>query len=97
MLGFGYMNTSSSMYRWGFTLGTEMRTSPTVAFNGDVRVWGGSIPTTASATSTIATSYAQTNFIDLDITCAGVTTTTGLLGKLIMNTTTANVSLSAEL
>jgi hypothetical protein len=97
MLGHGYMFNANTMYRWGFPLNIEMRASPTAAFNGDIRAWGGSGPVVASATSTINTSYCQTNFVDLDVSCAGVTSTAGLVGKLIINTSTASISLSAEL
>jgi hypothetical protein len=97
MLGHGYMFNSTNMYRWGFPLNIEMRSSPTVAFNGDIRAWGGNGPVVASATSTVGSSYTQTNFVDVDIGCAGVSTTAGLVGKLIINSSTASISLSAEL
>jgi hypothetical protein len=97
MLGHGYMFNTTNMYRWGFPLNIEMRASPTVTFNGDIRAWGGNGPVVASATSTVGSSYTQTNFVDVDIGCAGVSTTAGLVGKLIINTSTASISLSAEL
>jgi hypothetical protein len=97
MLGHGYMFNATNMYRWGFPLGIEMRSSPTLAFSGDVRVWGGSGPNVASATSTTGATYTQTNFVDADIACAGVTTTVGLVGKIIFNTSTAYISLYSEL
>jgi hypothetical protein len=94
MIGAGLIFSSTSAYRWGFALGVEMRTSPTVSFSGDVRIWGGSGATTSSTTSTANASYSNTNFIDVDLSGSGLSTG---FGKIIFNSATAFLSLNAEL
>ena len=97
MVGAGLMQSATTAYRWGFPLGIAMRAVPTMTFNGDVRVWGGSGPNVASATSTISSQNNGTNYVEADLNCSGVTSTTGLFCKIYFNTTTANLAISAEL
>jgi hypothetical protein len=97
MLGAGLMQSATTCYRWGFPLGIAMRAVPTMTFNGDVRVWGGSGPNVASATSNISSQNNGTNYVEADLNCSGVTSTTGLFCKIYFNTTTANLAISAEL
>tara|TARA_R110000751_G_scaffold111819_1_gene210492 strand:- start:164 stop:445 length:282 start_codon:yes stop_codon:yes gene_type:complete len=93
MLGFGHTGSQTAVYRWGFSLGVEMRTNPTSAVSGTVAFWNGQL----GANAVLGTTYNKPDLVDIDCTCdtGGLVDDVGRLTKLFMNTGT--FTLTAEL
>ena len=93
MLGFGHTGSQTQVFRWGFSLGVEMRANPTSAVSGTVAFWNGQL----GANAVLGTTYNKPDLVDIDCTCdtGGLVDDVGRLTKLFMNTGT--FTLTAEL
>ena len=93
MLGFGHTGSQTQVFRWGFSLGVEMRTNPTSAVSGTVAFWNGQL----GANAVLGTTYNKPDLVDIDCTCdtGGLVNDVGRLTKMYFNTGT--FTLTAEL
>ena len=81
MLGVGWTQNASSVFRWGFSLDTPMRVAPSIAFN-NCKGWNGTLGNAAS----VSTQYSLTNVVDMDFTTSGMGATAGQVAKIYLDT-----------
>jgi hypothetical protein len=94
MYGIGANNSSTTIYRWGFTMDVAMRAGPTITFNS---MAGWSANGGVGGNISVSSNTSSINNVECDLNYSSGSATQGIIVKAHANTASSFFTVSAEL